>query len=672
MASSWTKLITNSRSAEDAVALGLALQRELSEASPDGCVAVGPTGNILFANRRLEELLGCPPELLAAGVQAERLLEDVARRCLDPERFGRDVLAMRGDPYASATVEAELAGGAVLECSWAPMIGDAAEPSGRLITFRDVSARRGAERKLLAQARRQGILTKLSQRALRATELLPLLDEVVADVVETLEVDLCLLTELLPDGQSVMMRAGAGFRLGGYAELRIPAGVGTEIGQAMMADAPLVVADVRGDSAFAPASLLLAEDICSSATLPIRGSHGPFGTLSVHARSTRIFHPGELEFLDAAGNLLGAAADRLRAAHALQESESSFRSMIENAPDLVLVHRGGRIIYANQTALLTLGVESLIARDLLDLVCAGERQEMVERIRDAQNGLAAPLQEFRMLRANGTEIQVECRGIRVIVGGQPAVLTSGRDVTERRALQARLQLSDRLASVGTLAAGVAHELNNPLAYVSANLGYLSDVLPRVGGNPRLIEEMAQAVAEAREGSDRMREIVRDMKTLSRSDEDHRAPVDLRRVAESALRLAGADIRHRATLIKDLGAVPLVNGNEGRLGQVCINLLVNAAQALPADRFEQNQIFISTVTDEEGRAVLEVRDTGCGISPDNLARIFDPFFTTKPVGVGTGLGLSICHTLVAAHGGHIEVKSTLGQGTAFRVVLPAAG
>ena len=168
----------------------------------------------------------------------------------------------------------------------------------------------------------------------------------------------------------------------------------------------------------------------------------------------------------------------------------------------------------------------------------------------------------------------------------------------------------------------------------------------------------------------MREIVRDMKTFSRSDETERTAVDLRRVAESALRLAGGELRHRATVIKELGEVPPVLGNEGRLGQVCINLLVNAAQALPPDRFAQNQITIRTSTDDEGRAILSVLDTGCGIGPENLARIFDPFFTTKPVGVGTGLGLSICHSLIEAHGGHIEVKSKLGEGTVFSIVLPA--
>ncbi len=672
MANSWTKLLSNSRDrAAEEVALRLALQKELSEASPDGSVAVSPEGKIVFANRRLAELCGCPSEMLASGMPIEQALEEVALRCTDPERFGHDLLTMRSNPYASTTVAMELLDGAVLECSWAPMVGEKGELRGRLVTFRDVSARRGAERKMQAQARRQGVLTKLSQRALRATDLVPLIEEVVSDMLETLGVDLCMLTELLPDGQSVVVRAGAGFRLAA-AEQRIPAGAETEIGQAMMSDGPLVVADVRSERALSSAPLLISEEVRSSATLPIRGLHGPFGTLSVHERTFRIFHPGELEFIAAAGNLIGAAADRLRAAEALQESERSFRNMIENAPDLVLVHRGGRIIYANQAALAALGVESLTARAvlILDLVHSDERQEMVERIRDAQNGLAAPLQEFRMLRANGAEIHVECRAIRVNVGGQPAVLTSGRDVTERRALQARLQLSDRLASVGTLAAGVAHELNNPLAYISANLGYLAEVLPRVGGNARLIDEMIQAVVEAREGSERMRDIVRDMKTFSRPDEDQRSPVDLRRVAESALRLAGADIRHRATLVKDLGEVPLVTGNEGRLGQVCINLLVNAAQALPADRFEQNRISISTLTDQEGRAVLEVRDTGSGIAPENLARIFDPFFTTKPVGLGTGLGLSICHTLITAHGGHIEVKSKLGQGTLFRVVLPA--
>jgi signal transduction histidine kinase/CheY-like chemotaxis protein len=256
-----------------------------------------------------------------------------------------------------------------------------------------------------------------------------------------------------------------------------------------------------------------------------------------------------------------------------------------------------------------------------------------------------------------------------------------RDVTERKQLHARLALADRMVSVGTLAAGVAHELNNPLAYVNANLSFLAERLARVGellgrtpGIPAadadLSPQLLEAVRDARDGAERMRVIVRDLKTFSRADDERSGPVPLKPVIESCVNMAWSEIRHRAQLVKDLHDVPPVVANEARLGQVFLNLVVNAAQAIPEGRAEENEIRISTRVAADGRVAVEVRDTGCGIAPEHLTRVFDPFFTTKSPGVGTGLGLSICHSIVTALGGDITVESGRG-GTLFRVSLPPA-
>ncbi len=252
------------------------------------------------------------------------------------------------------------------------------------------------------------------------------------------------------------------------------------------------------------------------------------------------------------------------------------------------------------------------------------------------------------------------------------VLQEAKDLRER--MQRQLILSDRLASVGMLAAGVAHEINNPLAYVVANLDLLHEEMAAAAAEQALpaLGAWLSAVTEAREGSDRIRKIVRGLKTLSRAEEERRSVVELRPVLESAVNMAFNEIRHRARLVKDYGETPLVEVDDARLGQVFINLIVNAAQAIPEGDSDANEIRIVTSTDARGRAVIEVLDTGPGIPAPLMGRIFDPFFTTKPIGVGTGLGLSICHSIVTGMGGEITASNRGDRGACLRVeLLPAA-
>jgi signal transduction histidine kinase len=252
--------------------------------------------------------------------------------------------------------------------------------------------------------------------------------------------------------------------------------------------------------------------------------------------------------------------------------------------------------------------------------------------------------------------------------GAPARVASGRDVTERRALDGRLAHADRLASIGTLAAAVAHELNNPLAYVIANVSFAADVLR---GRTDVRAEALAALEEALQGAERMRVLVRDLRTLSRGDDGARGPVPLERMLRYAAKLAETEIWPRARLRWDVPPSLHAHGDEGRLGQVFVNLLVNAAHAIPEGALDAHEIRISAAPTPGGRVAVEIADTGCGMAPEICARIFEPFFTTKAVGRGTGLGLWVCQHLVAAHGGAIEVESAPGAGSVFRVFLPAA-
>ncbi len=232
----------------------------------------------------------------------------------------------------------------------------------------------------------------------------------------------------------------------------------------------------------------------------------------------------------------------------------------------------------------------------------------------------------------------------------------------QRAMTERLAISERMASAGMLAAGVAHEINNPLAVIIANL----DVFAAAAHS----KELDGPVRDAREAADCIRLIVRDVKLFARAENDEPVAVDVHEVIESSIRMASNEIRHRATIVKDYGRVPFVDSNAARLGQVVLNLLVNAAQAMTEGRATENAIRITT-TREADRVIIEIRDTGSGIPKEIIGRIFDPFFTTKPAGIGTGLGLALCHRMVTDLSGHITVESEAGRGTTFRVSLPIA-
>jgi signal transduction histidine kinase len=240
---------------------------------------------------------------------------------------------------------------------------------------------------------------------------------------------------------------------------------------------------------------------------------------------------------------------------------------------------------------------------------------------------------------------------------------------DRRNMQEQLFLADRIASVGLLAAGVAHEISNPLTSLVANLELTLSELETLPESEERRGRAREQVGDAMEAAGRIRQLVQDLKLYARGEENARAPVDVRHALDFALRMAAHEVRRCARVVKEYGQVPLVNANEGRLGQVFLNLIVNAAQAIDRDAARVNEIRVMTSTTSHGDVLVEVRDTGCGMPKELLSRLFTPFLTTKPIGVGTGLGLSICNRIVTELGGTIAVDSNVGQGTTFRITLP---
>jgi len=452
--------------------------------------------------------------------------------------------------------------------------------------------------------------------------------------------------------------------------------------------------------------------------------------------------------------------DQVEAEAELQSSLRLFRTLAETIAVGIVLTRGGKILYANSECERLTGYtrEELLSMDYWEIAHPDMREMLRERVAARQRGEAlTDRYECRLHTKSGVEAWAEVSAATIEYQGQPTMLGSFIDITERKLAeeglrrahgdleqlvksrtaeleQANLKLaqdvhsredaeevllrrnaelselnarlseaqeqllqSEKMASIGQLAAGVAHEINNPIGYVHSNIGslesYLGDLfrildayagaeaalpadapacaeLKRIKAERDLAflrQDIPMLMAESKEGISRVRKIVQDLKDFSHVDSSQEWKwADLHQGLDSTLNVVNNEIKYKAEVVKEYGELPEVECLPSEINQVFLNLLVNAAHAI-ADG-ERGKITLRSGCDGE-RVWVEIADTGSGIAPENLKRIFDPFFTTKPVGRGTGLGLSLSYGIVKKHGGSIEVASELGRGTSFRVILP---
>lgn len=359
---------------------------------------------------------------------------------------------------------------------------------------------------------------------------------------------------------------------------------------------------------------------------------------------------------------------------ALRESEQRFRLLVEHGPDGVVILRGQTVLYMSPRAASLLDLaspEAALGRSIGEFLDPAEARRAAERLAEirATGGRLEPA-EYSFHSANGDTRFVEIASVPVLYEGQPAVVAFARDVTDRKLLSAQLVKADRLSALGLLSAAIAHEINNPLAYIQLGLEVLHAEL--AGGEAAGLSraELAQHVEELQQGVARAAAIVKDLRVFSRAEELKLGRVDMEAVLERALRLAENEIRHRARLVRNYADIPAVFGNAASLEQVFLNLLVNAAQAIAPGAVAENLITLSVRTEADGQIRVDVGDTGSGIAERHIQRLFEPLFTTKPAGVGTGLGLGICRKLLTAQGGEISIASREHRGTTVSVLLQA--
>jgi len=374
----------------------------------------------------------------------------------------------------------------------------------------------------------------------------------------------------------------------------------------------------------------------------------------------------------------------------LRARERWFSTTVRSIADAVItVDLAGKISFMNPAA------ESLVAMTLAE--AQGRSAHEVLRLLDVESRIQAEtpldraLHERRSIEVPEAILEDGGAGRRIIADSAAPVVDNGellgavmvfRDVTEQKHLQKQLEIADRLASLGTMAAGVAHEINNPLCVVVANAGLvleeLESLLSPSGSSPSTPEQRTHLLEEAIEmerqilsAASRIARIVSDLAAFSRPEPQASGSLDVRDAVEWAIRSTAHEFRHRARVTTKLQKVSRVDADETRLGQVLVNLLINAAHSIVPGNVEGNVVSVATRADQEGNVIIEVSDSGSGMAPEVLSRIFEPFFTTKPVGMGTGLGLSICHGIVASMGGQLSVRSAVGQGATFQLELPAS-
>jgi PAS domain S-box-containing protein len=365
--------------------------------------------------------------------------------------------------------------------------------------------------------------------------------------------------------------------------------------------------------------------------------------------------------------------ERKRIEDALRESEERYRFLVELSPEAIFVACEGKHVFTNSVGVKLLGAsnaDQIIGIPVMNVIHPDYRGIVVERMQKAiETGIAPSPIEEKFIRLDGKLIDVEVRGSPLVYQGKPAMQVVVRDITERkqqekerRKLEQKAQLASRLASVGEMAAGIAHEINNPLTSV---IGY-SQLL---SGREDIPEDVKTDLRAIDEGAQRVAGIIKRLLTFSRQSKPERALVNINDLITNTLDLRAYHLRTNNIKVTTRLAtdLPLTTADPAQLQQVFLNIIVNAETAITQAR-GRGKLLVNT-EELNGTIRISFKDNGSGIAKKNLERIFDPFFTTKEVDKGTGLGLSICHGIVAEHKGRIWAESTLGSGATFIVELP---
>lgn len=436
----------------------------------------------------------------------------------------------------------------------------------------------------------------------------------------------------------------------------------------LMSGKPCVVSDISSDPRFQPwREEAENKGFRSMVVLPLKTQDRISGNLNIYSETLNAFNPEEVELLAelAADLSIGVEKIRRRQEHnkteqALADEAVRRRILIEQSSDgIVVLDQKGKVFEANKRFAEMLGYSP---DEVLQLhVWDWDTRTPREFFTPIPAEIAGPRFETKHYRKDGSAYDVEICSNEAIIAGQKLVFCVCRDITERKQMQEKLVITDRLASIGELSAGIAHELNNPLTSVIG----LSDMLLE----ENLTDETRKDVELMSKEANRMADVVKNMLVFARRHPTVKQQMDINSIIIKTLEMRIYE--HKLTniqVIKRFAAgLPEIEVDYFQLQQVFMNIITNAEYFLK----EANRGGVITITTENNGNNIRISfaDNGPGIPEENLDHVFDPFFTTKPIGKGTGLGLSICHGIVTAHNGRIYVESQLGKGTTFIIELP---
>lgn len=518
------------------------------------------------------------------------------------------------------------------------------------------------EAKLQTRARQQAVVAELGQFALAGAELAGLMNEACSRVTETLEVPYCTVLELLPDGQTLHVRAGVGWQDGRIGQATVGAGADSPAGYTLRSSKPVIVEDLRTETRFTDFPLLHEHGVISGMSVIIPGKPRPFGVCGVYTSTSRHFSPDDIYFLQCIANVLAEAVERKRAGAWLH-------SLIQTALDAVVaIDRQGCIVLFNPAAERMFGyTQAEVIGQTVNILMAEpyarEHDRYIEHYE--QTGEARAIGRTRSVmakRKSGQLFPIELSVTEVQTESQVRYSAFIRNISEKVQLQERLLEQERLAAIGTTAATFAHEVGNPLNGMSLTAQILER---RLAKRPAQVEDDILTPLRTLMGEIRRLSLLLDeFRTLARRQTLHYQPLQLAHLVTDVLtteapEFEAADVQVTHQLPSDL---PVISADRERLKQVLLNLCKNAVEAMP-----QGGTLSVSVTHVDSSLQLDISDTGVGI-PDGVD-IFEPFVTTKAQ--GTGLGLTITRQILAAHHGSLTCQSTPGQGTRFTLTLPIA-